>query len=99
MSGESLVLKIKSWRDLPLGGIIPEPKTSLYNKTGNWRAMKPVLDNGKCIKCLLCWIHCPEPAILRGDDDSVQIDYDYCKGCGICANVCPVHAIEMKLEV
>ena len=25
-------------------------------------------------------------------------DYDHCKGCGICANVCPTKAIEMKEE-
>ncbi|MCD6267417.1 MAG: 4Fe-4S binding protein, partial [Thermotogaceae bacterium] len=23
---------------------------------------------------------------------------DYCKGCGLCANVCPAKAIEMKPE-
>lgn len=28
----------------------------------------------------------------------VRIDYDYCKGCGICSNVCPVKAIEMVRE-
>jgi pyruvate ferredoxin oxidoreductase delta subunit len=27
------------------------------------------------------------------------IDYNYCKGCGICAEECPVDAIEMKMEV
>ena len=26
------------------------------------------------------------------------INLDYCKGCGICANECPVNAIEMVLE-
>lgn len=89
---------LKSWREMPPGGIIPVPKTSLLNKTGTWRALKPVINQAKCIKCLMCWVHCPEPAILRGEDDSVAVDYDYCKGCGICANVCPVHAIEMVPE-
>ncbi|MCC6002975.1 MAG: 4Fe-4S binding protein [Thermofilum sp.] len=83
---------------MPPGGIISEPKTSLYNKTGNWRALKPILHEEKCIRCLLCWVHCPEPAINRHDKDTVSINYDYCKGCGICSNVCPVHAIEMVAE-
>ncbi|MFZ8855432.1 MAG: 4Fe-4S binding protein, partial [Thermofilaceae archaeon] len=39
-----------------------------------------------------------EPAIKRREDDSVEIDYDHCKGCGICANECPVKAIAMVEE-
>ncbi|MCP4150243.1 MAG: 4Fe-4S dicluster domain-containing protein [bacterium] len=29
---------------------------------------------------------------------AVQIDWDYCKGCGICANVCPKNCIQMVAE-
>ena len=43
-------------------------------------------------------IFCPEAVIWRNKDDSIDIDYDYCKGCGICANVCPVKAIKMVRE-
>jgi len=28
----------------------------------------------------------------------VKINMDYCKGCGICAQVCPAHAITMVRE-
>jgi Pyruvate/2-oxoacid:ferredoxin oxidoreductase delta subunit len=28
----------------------------------------------------------------------VKIDYDYCKGCGICAQECPAKAIRMVAE-
>ena len=90
--------KYRSWRDLPPGMIIPEPATSLQYPTGNWRALRPVLDSSKCVKCLMCWTMCPEPAIVRGDDDSVSIDYTFCKGCGICAEICPVKAIRMERE-
>ena len=27
-----------------------------------------------------------------------EIDYDFCKGCGICASVCPLKAIKMVEE-
>jgi pyruvate ferredoxin oxidoreductase gamma subunit len=27
------------------------------------------------------------------------IDYDHCKGCMICSQVCPIHAIETVKEV
>ena len=43
-------------------------------------------------------IFCPEAVIWRKKDDSIDIDYDYCKGGGICANVCPVKAIKMVRE-
>ncbi|MGQ4913845.1 MAG: 4Fe-4S binding protein [Candidatus Asgardarchaeia archaeon] len=93
--------KLKGWREIPIGGIIPEPGSSALYKTGSWRAIKPVIDLGKCKGCLICWIHCPEPAIRQitvSGELKVEINYDYCKGCGICANVCPFKAIDMVPE-
>jgi len=74
------------------------PKTGAMGKTGTWRIFRPILNKDKCVKCLRCWIFCPEGAIIRKDDDSVEIDYDYCKGCGICARECKVKAITMERE-
>ena len=90
--------KLLSWKDLEVGCVITEPGNSVKYKTGDWRAMRPVIDQSKCIRCLLCWVYCPEPAVVRGEGDRVEIDYDYCKGCGICANECPVKAITMIPE-
>jgi len=90
--------KLLSWKELPGAPVITEGGSSIRYKTGNWRALKPTLDSSKCIKCLLCWFYCPEPAIIRREDDSVEIDYNYCKGCGICAHECPVKAITMVEE-
>lgn len=63
--------------------------------TGSWKVFKPVIDERKCIKCLTCWMHCPDTAIRRTEDDKPKVDYAICKGCGACAEVCPVKAIEM----
>jgi len=71
------------------------PGWSRENKTGAWRTMRPVYDPEKCNDCELCWLFCPDGAIARS---SYAIDYEYCKGCGICAEACKVKAIEMKRE-
>ena len=86
------------WEELPAGGVINEPGNSLEVKTGSWRALKPVVNLDKCIKCLLCWVFCPDNAIIRLEDDYVKVNYKYCKGCGICAQECPTNAIDMVEE-
>ncbi len=86
--------KLPNWKDIPLAGNIYTPGDPQY-KTGDWRTFKPVIDHEKCTKCLLCWICCPEPSIIRTKDDEIEIDYDQCKGCGICAAECPIKCIKM----
>ena len=86
--------KLPNWKDIPLAGNIYTPGDPQY-KTGDWRTYKPVIDHEKCTKCLLCWICCPEPSIIRTKDDGIEIDYDQCKGCGICAAECPIKCIKM----
>lgn len=86
------------WKNLTIGGVLLEPGTSRRYRTGDWRAdLKPVVDRQKCTNCLLCWVYCPEPTIHRREG-WVEIDYTYCKGCGICAEECPVKAISMVGE-
>ena len=77
---------------------ISYPKKGAMGKTGNWRVFKPILDKSKCVKCLRCWIFCPEATIIRNKDDTIDIDFEHCKGCGICANVCKVKSIVMERE-
>jgi 2-oxoacid:acceptor oxidoreductase delta subunit (pyruvate/2-ketoisovalerate family) len=42
-------------------------------------------------------LFCPDGAIHWKPEKDIEFDYNFCKGCGICANECPTKAIEMKL--
>ncbi len=89
----------ESWQELPIG-LVTEPASSKNFETGDWRSEKPIWDKDKCIHCLICWIYCPDSAIIVKDEKVQGIDYRYCKGCGICAEECPpkVKAIKMVRE-
>ncbi|NSW86194.1 MAG: 4Fe-4S binding protein [Syntrophobacteraceae bacterium] len=72
-------------------------------KTGDWRSSRPEIDITKCTpaknqrpSCFICWLYCPEGVVKR--TIPVEIDMDYCKGCGICAEECPTKAIRMVEE-
>jgi len=77
---------------------ISYPKEGAMGKTGSWRVYRPKLDEKKCVKCLRCWIFCPEGSIKRNKNGTVSINYEFCKGCGICAQECKVKAIIMERE-
>lgn len=80
------------------------PMLGEAGKTGEWRSSRPVIDESKCLPakqnkpaCFQCWLYCPEAVISK--TIPIQINLDYCKGCGICAKVCPAQAITMVDEV
>ncbi len=89
---------IKGWKELKIGGVITEPGSSEKYNTGEWRAWRPVFEADKCVNCMLCWVFCPDSCILVSEEKMVGVDYDHCKGCGICAHECPTNALEMKPE-
>ncbi|HJM51972.1 MAG TPA: 4Fe-4S binding protein [Alphaproteobacteria bacterium] len=65
---------------------------------GDWRAVRPVVDRDKCVKCASCWLFCPVQCVVERPA-WFDIDLAACKGCGICARECPQRAIEMIAEV
>ncbi len=89
----------KGWKEIPIG-LVLEAGSSLNFETGDWRSDKPVWDEKKCTHCLLCWVYCPDSAIIVENGKVKGIDMRYCKGCGICAEECPpkVKAITMVRE-
>ncbi|WP_457558738.1 4Fe-4S binding protein [Candidatus Harpocratesius sp.] len=79
------------------------PAVGEAGHTGEWRTKRPILHKEKCLvvktgklTCNLCWLYCPENTVSRSIPP--KFNYDYCKGCGICATECPAHAIEMISE-
>lgn len=57
----------------------------------DWRVEKPVYNRDFCIDCQFCWLYCPDMSIIAKDKKMTGIDYVHCKGCGICADVCPTN--------
>ena len=57
----------------------------------SWRVIKPVYNRDVCIDCQNCWVWCPDTSIISRDKQMLGIDYDHCKGCGVCVEVCPTN--------
>lgn len=90
--------KLMGWRSLPLGGVNLQSGSAVTVHTGSWRTEKPVLTENKCVHCMLCWLYCPDASVLVEIGRMKGFDYDHCKGCGICAEICPTEAIFMVEE-
>jgi len=63
------------------------------------------LSCGNCFDCDNCFGVCPDNSVIKleGRDREAAgrgyaFDYDFCKGCGICAAECPCGAIQMVPE-
>jgi NADPH-dependent glutamate synthase beta subunit-like oxidoreductase len=59
------------------------------------------LSCGNCFACDNCYGVCPDNAVIKtgpGAPYAYEVDYDYCKGCGMCAEECPCGAIQMEPE-
>jgi pyruvate ferredoxin oxidoreductase delta subunit len=94
------VSNINEWKcdDFPRGAVIKEAGNSEDYVTGGWRSERPWRDAETCTQCLLCWINCPDSSITIEDEKVVGFDLEHCKGCGICAQICPVKCISMSPE-
>jgi len=58
------------------------------------------LSCGNCFSCDNCYGVCPDNAVIKLGEpgERYAIDYDFCKGCGLCVAECPCGAIEMVPE-
>ncbi len=56
---------------------------------------KPVCDQSKCVKCLVCKQSCPAKAISFVNNQ-ITIDTDKCIRCYCCQELCPFKAIKIR---
>jgi 2-oxoacid:acceptor oxidoreductase delta subunit (pyruvate/2-ketoisovalerate family) len=89
-----------------------QPQLDLARRTSSFDEVQGGLDQdtalfearrclscGNCFECDNCYGVCPDNAVIKlGPGQRFAFDYDYCKGCGICAAECPCGAIDMVKE-
>lgn len=86
------------WYEYPRGGEVLDAGNAEEFKTGDWRSMKPIWHEDKCKHCMFCWAVCPDMSIVVKDEKIIKIDYDFCKGCGVCTKQCKFGALDFVLE-
>ncbi|MEM1943386.1 MAG: 2-oxoacid:acceptor oxidoreductase family protein [Candidatus Caldarchaeum sp.] len=82
-----------------VSGDITRTGNSYLRRTGNWRVFRPVVDYSKCTGCMVCFVYCPDSAIVLDAEGRPVVDYENCKGCLICLKECPLKAISAVKEV
>ena len=70
------------------GGYVPTRNATF--KKFSTRTMRPVINFDTCIKCTLCWLHCPDTCFDITPDGLYDANMEACCGCGVCEAVCPV---------
>jgi pyruvate ferredoxin oxidoreductase delta subunit len=86
-------VKLPGWHEMRDAIIVEAVKPGERNphyKSSSDRTMRPVVNFDTCIKCRQCWIDCPDECFEISPEALHPVNYEYCTGCGICANVCPV---------
>jgi pyruvate ferredoxin oxidoreductase delta subunit len=92
--------KLLGWNEFEAGSLlfpyegdksndVPNENNSIQHSVADWRVLRPVLNLEMCIHCQLCWPFCPDSSLIAQDRKLSHIDYEHCKGCGICSEMCP----------
>ena len=73
----------------------PDPETELKRKTKFIS-----IDNSQCLDCDICYTDLQCPAIERVEtlSEDLKIDLDKCMRCGVCIEICPNDAINVRYQ-
>jgi 2-oxoacid:acceptor oxidoreductase delta subunit (pyruvate/2-ketoisovalerate family) len=76
-----------------------EEVTQGLDETNALYEARRCLSCGNCFECDNCYGICPDNAVIKlGPGNRFKFNYDFCKGCGLCAQECPCGAIMMVPE-
>lgn len=79
-------------------GTFDEVVSGLTEESAQFEARR-CMSCGNCFACDNCFGVCPDNAVKKVDiAKGYAIDYDYCKGCGLCVAECPCGSISMVPE-
>ncbi|HET9017248.1 MAG TPA: 4Fe-4S dicluster-binding protein, partial [Thermomicrobiaceae bacterium] len=92
---------LPAWDEFRVGAAVPAvprhfeigPRGQSRNeqfKRSTTKSQRPVVRFDLCTKCTLCWVECPDECFDPTADGYYDVNYEYCVGCGKCAQVCPV---------
>jgi len=74
--------------------VMPSSTSNTFSKQQALISARRCFNCGTCTFCYKCYDFCPDLAIHMDSDAKYrEIDYDHCKGCGICVEECPRGAI------
>jgi len=94
-------INVPADRAVPFGAITPAPiKQQDLFITSNWRIVRPVIDHEKCTRCFTCYISCPDSCwSFNEQEEKMEWNWKFCKGCQICINECPADALKAVPEL
>jgi len=91
------------YKNQPIGGLVLNPG-NMFSKdlSASRTGLIPIFNKEKCTSCGMCDIVCPDFCMVFKEENGQMvmkgIDYQYCKGCLKCVQICPTKALTEGIE-